>query len=448
MQISVSGTDVRTTNTTINFNYNIGINSQSSLPQLTSTPRGSSSEAKDPNKILVKLGYAEIASNKEITLNQEVLQEEFGIYNVEFSNASISPSKNTQNGYSGVYTITLDVTPITNKGFVWEDGSSNTKKISFDTNVDVALITPAINKTINLTGSLTRIFDVNTPASYRKSTDIMIAQDIHANLEKYFSNGNDIKTVNNLTIDASGSFPSVSSWTGLAYANWSSNVKHSTVYASSLPQINITSLNDLKTKWDSQGLQNILLESGLKFSNSTFTIQNLLGFTDGDLVHMNIFVESGYGEDFTVDLQIPVSDINLTIPGLRVTANGENVQYLLIDTTNFTYNIGIDDTVNFVKPKTGVTSLSSANKNKVNEALVSLGFATRNSGSYTLNSNKISAALGVFNCTFEGVSITEDQSKPNNFTIVLRATPNVNYYWENGSRDYKELSFKVDLVSS
>ncbi|BAC44497.1 signal-peptide-less P35 lipoprotein homolog [Malacoplasma penetrans HF-2] len=452
MSISVSGTDVQTTNATTNFNYNIAINNtESNTPQPTSTPKASSSEVTNADKILVKLGYADVGTNNSIVLNQELLQEEFGIYNVEFSNAKIAPNTST-NRQVGSYKITLDATPIANKGFIWQDGTTSTKSVSFDVNVDIGEISPALNTTLNLTGPLSKIYDVEGTSGSRKSTNTLIAEDIKANLDTYFSNGNDLKTVENLSVSASGSFPTTSSWTGTEYSTWSTSVQYSAVYGQSLGQINISSLNDLKTKWNSQGIYNVLLGSGLRFSDSTFTVQNLLGFTGGDLLHMNIFVNSGYTANFTVDLQIPASNINLTVPTLRVTANGSNVASLQVDTTNFTYNIGIKDTVDFVKPTTGVTALAPANKTNVNEALVSLGFATRNTSSnpytYTLDSEKISAALGVFNCTFEGISITEDESNPNNYTIVLKASPNANYNWESGSSDPKELSFKVDLASS
>ncbi|BAC44494.1 hypothetical protein D8X55_04470 [Malacoplasma penetrans] len=450
MIVSVSGDNVETqTNKTTNFSYNVGISDQSQFTNPVDAPVASASEVKSANKILVKLGYAEVAANNQITLNQDLLKEELGIYNVTFSNAnaSIAPNGSTTDGTTGSYKISLDATPTPNKDFVWEDGTSDTKPVSFNVNVSVDEITPSLNSTLDLKGSLSRIFDTSGSGT-RKDTNTVIAEDIKSNLNNYFSNGNDLKTVEDLDVTVNGNFPT-STWTGVAYDTWKSSTSYTGIYSSESAQIDITSLNDLKTKLTTKGLYGILLAAGLKFSGSSFAIQNEIGLSGGDLLHVNIRITSEWTTNpFTVDLAIPVSDINLKVSNLGVSVSGSNVKALSNGSVNYTYNVGIDDTVNFVKPTTGVTALSSANKTNVNEALVSLGFATKSGTNYTLNKDKISAALGVFNCTFEGISIQEDASTANNFTITLKATPNTNYYWEDGTNVPKELSFKVDLTVS
>ncbi|BAC44498.1 hypothetical protein D8X55_04485 [Malacoplasma penetrans] len=449
MQISVSGDNVQTTNATTTLNYNVAINTETNSTQIASRPTATASEISDVNKVLVKLGFAEIGSDNNVTLNQKALQEELGIYNVVFSNASIAPSGTTTDGQSGAYKISFDATPIANKGFVWEDGTSTAKSVSFDVNVDVGNITPDLNQTINLTGSVSKIFDTTTTSGTRKDTNTVIAEDIKANPENYFSNGSDLKTISDLAVTVNGNFPT-STWTGSPYETWKSTVTSTNVgiYSPSLPQLNISSLSDLKTKINQLGIYNVLLTSGLTYSGATFAFQNELGFTDDDLLHVCVRVTSTYG-NVNVDLGIPLSSINLTVSALAVSVNGTGVQTLTNGNTNYTYNIGIDDTVNFTKPTT-VSPLTEENKTNVNEALVSLGFATKNTNSnpntYTLDSTKISKALGVYNCTFEGIAIQEDSA--NNYTITLKATPNANYNWDSGTNESRELTFKVDLASS
>lgn len=455
MSISVSGNNVKPlTSAVASFNYNVSLAPKSYFMNPASTPVASASEVTNANKILVKLGLAEVTTRNQIVLTQKAIQEQLGIYNVEFSNASIAPSGTTTNGKSGLYQISLQATPIANGDFVWDDGQNTVRTITFEVWVNVGEITPTVNSTLNITGPFSKIFAANTgTGNNRVRTNDVIADDIKSNLSKYFSNGNDLKTVENLNIRVEGNFPETSVWTGEPYEVWSKTTRFKGIYSSSSQKINITSLNDLKTKLNSIGLGKFLLDSNLLFRDASFTILNQLGFTGGDLIHVNILVNSPYTQGtFTVDVGIPTSDINLIISNLKIASFGDNVTLQSVP-VNFTYNIGINDSVDFIKPTTGVTPLSDANKNNVNEALVSLGFATRNidsnPGTYTLNPDKISAALGVFNCTFEGISIKDvSNGSSRSFTISLIATPNNNYYWEDGTNTSKELSFTVNLTAS
>ncbi|BAC44474.1 P35 lipoprotein homolog reported as IMP14 [Malacoplasma penetrans HF-2] len=311
--------------------------------------------------------------------------------------------------------------------------------------------TPAIKTEVSLSGSLSKIYDTTTGDS-RKNTNEMIAQDILSNPEDYFTNGADLKNVQGWSVTVDGNFDSQSTWTGEAYSAWSANATFSGVYAIASEQLNITSLNDLKTQLSDSTKLKAICDAipGLRFSSATassYQVQNQVGFTGDDLLHINVTAQDG-NNTRNMNLGIPVSDLNLKITGLKVSVNGtnnetgNNVESVENLTTDFTYNIGIKDTVDFTQPTTTPTT-TEANKNNVNEALKALGY-TKTDGS--LDNDKIAAAVGIYNCTFVASSIQEDSNTPNKFTITLKATPNENYVWEDGTREAKDVSFDVTFT--
>ncbi|BAC44470.1 P35 lipoprotein homolog reported as gene for P38 lipoprotein [Malacoplasma penetrans HF-2] len=316
-------------------------------------------------------------------------------------------------------------------------------------------VKPELKDNVELNGKLSTIYGTDS-----KTTNELISEDIKANPENYFTNGSELKDViNQSTVTVDGGF-SASQWTeGSDYTTWSAVTGVVKVtYPAAAPQIDIASLNALKqeTFKDDTTIQAFLTAANLSFSNtSSFTVENKLGLTNGDLLHVNIKANrtAANGGNLNLDLQIPVSNINLkTILKVSVSATnnstGTNIEAVSDLTTNFSYNIGIDSTLNFTQTGTAPTA-TTAEANNATEVLKKLGYQTGNN----LDNDKISAALGIYNCKFTPKSATEKQGATAGlggnkvYTVVVDAAPyDSNYVWDDGSTDTKEFSFDVSLT--
>ncbi|RXY96026.1 hypothetical protein D8X55_04920 [Malacoplasma penetrans] len=335
-------------------------------------------------------------------------------------------------------------------------------------------VTPTLKDEVDLSGSLSKIFDTTSEASNRKTTATLISDDIKENPENYFTNGNDEKVkeaVKNANVTVNGNF-SNSEWTkeGLLPFGEDGNWKDSTttvtieaanklVYATSLDQINISSLNDLKTQLTKDnGLKNILEKSGAStiVEGTTLSIENRLGFTGGDLLHVNVKAKPTTGNETNYDLQIPVSDINLSVPSLSIEVTGDNIEASNKTTTKYDFNIGIDPVVNNYNQGSKPTAATDSDV-KVNQVLQDLKFGTIDTQDNTkinLDNEALIKALGIYNVTFsaEGASInkksTTTRATDTVFTVTLKATPtaNKNYVWaDNGNSEERDITFDVTL---
>ncbi|BAC44471.1 P35 lipoprotein homolog [Malacoplasma penetrans HF-2] len=140
LEVTVKGDNVTTSTLRTTLTYNIGINDSTNQDNEGAKPQATESDAGKLDTILVKFGYAnEGTQGQEATLNNENLIEGLGIYNVTFSkdsNSKIEPKTNSGNEENEkTYTITLSAKP--NDGYVWEDGTSTAKNISFDVILDI-----------------------------------------------------------------------------------------------------------------------------------------------------------------------------------------------------------------------------------------------------------------------------------------------------------------------
>ncbi|BAC44463.1 hypothetical protein D8X55_05040 [Malacoplasma penetrans] len=323
-------------------------------------------------------------------------------------------------------------------------------------------ITPQIQSAVTLNGALSDIYD--TANSSSENTNAKIAEEIKNNLETVFTNGAALSDVSDLEITVSHNFPE-STWIGTAYSGdsgWYSAQMDTVLYDYTLNPLTISSLSDLKTQLSDSKIQEIFTAAGTTTTtNATYAVQNALGFTNKnngaenrDLLHVNVLetVPGQSGGDPTTknyDLQIPVSDLNLELKDLSVTVKGTNVAETTL-TTTLTYNIGINEAQNFTQPTTNPTvqgsDIQNDDANAANKALVALTYATEADGQTTLDNEKISAELGIYNSVFTAVSIKPVDGGNNQYTITLSATPKDGYVWEDGSNTAKQVSFNVTFT--
>ncbi|RXY95936.1 hypothetical protein D8X55_05080, partial [Malacoplasma penetrans] len=307
-----------------------------------------------------------------------------------------------------------------------------------DSNTQTQTITPELRETVNLSGALTDIYD----STGAQNANQKIAADIKENhLGDVFTNGEALSQVSDLTVTVNGNF-SRDSWAGLTFngetGNWEDSANNQNnitiaeanklVYTSESEQIDIESLNDLHEKLSVRDtLKTALENAGVAQipETTTLAINNNLGFTNGDLLHVNVSA-TPTGSNPTItnyDLQIPVSNLNLVVPNLTITVSGTNVGEANRTTTNFNFNIGINDTVSETDEKGEL----AADNRSANEALVALGLATSSTDSgnttYTIDNDAVSAVVGVYNCNFASPTIQAVDESAGTYTITLQATP-------------------------
>ncbi|BAC44467.1 P35 lipoprotein homolog [Malacoplasma penetrans HF-2] len=336
-------------------------------------------------------------------------------------------------------------------------------------NQQTQTITPELNETVNLSGSLSDIYDSTGTLNANQK----IAADIKDNhLSDVFANGQALSEVSDLSVTVSGEF-SRALWTGLTFngetGNWEDSEDNSNnitiadanklVYTSESDQINIESLDDLHNKLSVRETLKTALENAGVASipeTTTLAVSNNLGFTNGDLLHVNV-TATPTGASATAtnyDLQIPVSNLNLVVPNLTITVAGTNVGEANRTTTNFNFNVGIDPTLNF--SQTGNAPSATTDEVTGDDAastiLQKLGYTTA-TGSTDLSNDKISAALGIYNCKFTPTNATENTSATatNNgnkvYTVTVTAEPyDTSYVWDDGSSGSKEFTFDVSLT--
>ncbi|BAC44451.1 hypothetical protein D8X55_04860 [Malacoplasma penetrans] len=316
-------------------------------------------------------------------------------------------------------------------------------------------ITPVIKSEVSLQGKLTGIYDTST-GSDRKDTNTLIAEDIKANLDKYFVNVDELKDViQTSTITVDGGFSEKSTWEGENFETWSTDARGVTKapYPSAAPKIDITSLNALKDEIlkDDASIQKFLKDANLPFTSnaSNFRLLNKPGLENGDLLHVNIKANRNRNNnsDLNLDLQIPVSNFNLkTTLKVSVSASnnvdGQNIGKDFNLTTHFNYSIGIDPAVNYKALKTAleVTPQESVDATEI----LKLSDYTDFSGN--LDNDKIASAVGVFNSKFTPVSSVKVEGSQDMYNITLTAEPFSDlYFWDDGSTGSKTIQFQIKL---
>ncbi|BAC44532.1 P35 lipoprotein homolog fragment [Malacoplasma penetrans HF-2] len=231
-------------------------------------------------------------------------------------------------------------------------------------------------------------------------------------------------------------------------------------YSYNSPQIDIKSLDDLKTQLSDQTkLKDALKEAGATVDETaTYTIKNQPGLTDDDLIHVNVESSKASATATNYDLQIPASDINLVISDLNVKVSGADVTEVN-EKVNLNYNIAIKDETSY----TGPADIKKMNATPTEDSVMQeLGFKattrTKRSTDATpaatvaLNSEKIGETLGVFNTEFSNpvleLDSTNNPSSTNNFftyKITVTGTPKEGYHFEGGETS-KQFSFLVKIT--
>ncbi|BAC44531.1 hypothetical protein D8X55_04540 [Malacoplasma penetrans] len=303
-------------------------------------------------------------------------------------------------------------------------------------------VTPKLKSSINFSGDLGKIYD-SSSGTNRKTTDTLLEEEFTKNPDLIFTNAKELED-KDFKIEVDGGFDTNNAWTGTPYSGtggWKTSVLRSVFYAESLSSIDITSLNDLKTKLDNATISKIITAASLQFSNTTYTVQNQLSLENGDLLHVNVLGTIGNSSrSFTLDLQIPISDLNLVIPNLSISVSGTDVELIDKQEVNLDFNIGINENTNFNQ---GATTLTKDNVVDADKALVALGYATTSNNVTTLNNTKISSAIGIYNCTFSASTVVLKSTDTNTYTINLVAKPNTEYVWEDGTNTSKIISLDV-----
>lgn len=202
--------------------------------------------------------------------------------------------------------------------------------------------------------------------------------------------------------------------------------------------MDIKSINDLETQLGNSDNIKAVCEAipTLKLTNGTdYKVEKNALKLDGDLLHVNISAKDNGTTAVSMDLAIPVSDLNLKIDGLKISVSGTGIKESTDLTTNYKFNVGIDNTV---KELTGATgTLTGDDRKDAMKALKALGY-TQTADDTKLDNDKLSDALGLYNCSFEAVSSEAVSGQNDQFTITLKATPNAGYVWEDGTNTPKE----------
>lgn len=346
-----------------------------------------------------------------------------------------------------------------------DNSNNNNGEGTNDGNIETTTkITPELKSSqINLSGKLSEVFKDGL-----SNVDSNISSMIQKNLETFFKDGGKLKEANP-TVKVESSFNSTHKyWTGDTYEKWIKKVNDSNilkvksfVYSDSLPKLNISSLDDLYTQIYAkdkgrQFISNVIKAAGEKISGAyLWVVDDKLGLTnsksttsygatDNDVVLHVSAIAIQPRKSMPIDIQIPVSSINLDLSNCKVLIEGNDKVNETSTTASVKYNIGINSKVNFDQP-TNTPTITNANATNVNEALVSLGYATKSKdGTYTLNNYKISTGLGIFNCSFKPKSIVE-KSTTKTYTITITTTPNDGYVWEDGDNASKDLTFDVNF---
>ncbi|RXY95942.1 hypothetical protein D8X55_05075, partial [Malacoplasma penetrans] len=342
-------------------------------------------------------------------------------------------------------------------------GDTQTQKVSLQ-----------LKDSVDLKGSLSKIFDTEaTNASSRKSTNTLISEDIKANPGTYFTftetTEETVKeTIQNATVEVEGNFSS-SSWEGQAYnqesGNWGADSSVVTIdpankylYPTNLDQLTFKDLDGLKTELEKTGTNNkTVLQNALETAGATIdagaqlSIENRLGLTNDDLLHVNVKETKANTADKNYDLQIPVSDLNLSVSDLSIKVTSDNIETGEKTTTKYDYNIGIDPTTHYVQGTTKPSANDEASVD-VNKVLEDLSLATDANG--TLDNEALIKALGVYNVQFSNPTIAKKATttraiEDTVYTITLKATPtaNKNYVWsDNGNSEERDITFDVTLA--
>ncbi|BAC44456.1 P35 lipoprotein homolog [Malacoplasma penetrans HF-2] len=331
-------------------------------------------------------------------------------------------------------------------------------------------ITPELNEKVSLGGSLKDIYD----STGTKKTNELIAEEIKANINSVFKNGEKLAAESDLKITVNGNFPeTLSNWKDLPYLDSSETADNATadkswsataslnkvLYPTTSKQIDIKSLDDLYTKLDEATIKAALKEGGVTTTETSksFTIKNRPGLTNDDLIHVN--VEETKSDDTKVqhDLQIPTSDINLVVSDLTVKVEGQNIETTenTKTTTEFDFNIGIDTTTHYNQGSETSTA-QTEDAVKVEQVLKDLKLATADGNNTKLDNEALIKALGVYTVTFslDDAKVTKDsvQSRApvdTKYTVTLKATPNKDsnntYVWDDGTSDAKDITFPVTI---
>ncbi|RXY96057.1 hypothetical protein D8X55_04840, partial [Malacoplasma penetrans] len=336
-----------------------------------------------------------------------------------------------------------------------------------DGNTQSEKITPELNDKVSLAGSLKDIYD----STGTKKSNELIAEEIKNNIKDVFKNGEKLAAETDLKITVDGGFPEkLTNWTDLPYVDntddaskkdpnksWSAITDLNPVlYSTKSNQINIKSLDDLKTELQKTDvLKNALKDAGVSTAETStaFEIKNQPALTNDDLVHVNVIETKSDKSTVQHDLQIPTSDINLVVSNLSVKVEGKNIESTdtTKTTTEFNFNIGIDSTQHYDQgsAKSAATTEGDVDVNKV---LKDLNLATDDKGA--LNNEALIKALGIYNVTFSSPSIkkatvTARAATATSYEITLKATPNKEgnntYVWDDGTTEAKDITFPVTI---
>ncbi|BAC44439.1 hypothetical protein D8X55_03805 [Malacoplasma penetrans] len=330
-------------------------------------------------------------------------------------------------------------------------------------------VTPELKSEVSLSGSLDKIYDSSTKD--RKTTNQLIADDVKAHPENYFTNGDktEVKeTIKNATVTVDGKFTTEeteSPWKDVAYLDESSDANKTdankswsatkdlkpVLFPTTSDQIDIKSLDDLHSKLNEAKLKEVFTNAKIANADkTTFTVKNKLGFTNSDLIHVNVEGDNS-GTKTQYDLQIPTSDINLSVSDLSIKVEGTNIEAQEKTSTKFDFNIGIDSKENFNQGSTEI-AYNTKDLVKVDEVLEKLGFAKKNGSSTELDNDAIIKGLGIYNVNFSGQEIKEKtvttrEQKDTTYTVSLKAKPTSNkYVWaDDSTSDEKTISFDVTI---
>ncbi|WPL37486.1 P35 family lipoprotein [Malacoplasma iowae] len=338
------------------------------------------------------------------------------------------------------------------------------------TNQTVTKATPKIKSDITLVGKFSDLVSVDTDTT----TDELISQNLQKDLSKVIENYKDIKDgkvvfKSNLSEDDKKFNNGTKD-----YDDWKLSASSNIVYYSSTsPQLTIKSTKDLNTQI-STNLSEIIKNAGFANpENKEFKLnnENKIG-VDKDMSHVDMLHVSVTATDKSnkktgsteIDLVIPTSDINFVPDKATVEVSGSNVTTKSQE-VKFKYDVGIDSNVNKITnnnigieegktPEDADAVLKALGWNSSEEIISDYDIVKSNkifneelilkTTSSNINSQKMGKSIGIFNTKFSEFNVIKNESN-DFYKISVKGTPNLGYFWDDGSNLTKEFVLSDEL---
>ena len=319
-------------------------------------------------------------------------------------------------------------------------------------NPSTTKVVPEVANNIETVGSVADLFDnqgqlVNVGELFNNKVNSSdeLKKQLITNYDKFTQEQKDNTEIKISTETPSGDL----TWGGTTpVATWNTAQTEVVYYDINSPEINVSSAKDLKTKLDANKLKEIMSQANrADAENMTYSLveTSQIGLdANKDYVNINVNEAPASGTAKSLNLKLPVSDLNLVVDSSKVSIVSKNPQIVESKEATITldYNIGIDSKV--VLPTTFNKAITLDSPDITPENVVTkLGFVetavttTSSTSAINLNSDFIGQTTQIFNTTFANPTLNE-----NNTTLYFDATPTTGHYWIDGTNTTKQVAIE------